>query len=158
MRDRVADLGNQWPQWRPWRFRILAGADQDSPTLDPGRRDEQGVDTVFQVDVERIGLAGDRTQINPPLTLVMTARVRLLRVPEIEVLHETSLTWESTPRWLGQWVADDGDRLRREIGQATLGLAERILDASAARPIAAGLGRLRSFWPAGHVHGCSFGP
>ena len=128
IRDRVADLGNRWAQWRPWRFCILAGDGQDAGTLDPRRLDERGVDTVFQVDVGHIGLAGDRTQINPPLTLVMTVRVRLLRLPAMEVLHETSLTWEGSPLRLAQWVADDGDRLRREIGQATLGLAERIVD------------------------------
>ena len=128
IRDRVVDLGNRWARWRPWRFCILAGDYQDAQTLDPGRLDERGVDTVFQVDVEHIGLAGDRTQMNPPLTLVMTLRVRLLRMPELGMLYETSLTWEGTSRRLGQWVADDGDLLRREIDQATRGLAERILD------------------------------
>jgi len=36
--------------------------------------------------------------------------------------------------------------------------AARGYGASAARPHGAGLGGLRSFGPAGHVHGCNFGP
>lgn len=128
LRDRVANLGNEWTRWRPWRFVILPDDGSGTPERGVPVLVERGVETVLEVNVEGIGLAGVGTHINPPLALVMAVRTRLLRVADMGVLHEDSLTWESTPRRLGAWVADEGDRLRQEIRQASRGLAERIAD------------------------------
>ena len=128
LRDRVANLGNEWTRWRPWRFVILPDDGPGTPERGAPALVERGVETVLELNVQGIGLAGVGTHINPPLALVMTVRMRLLRVPDMGVLHEDSLMWESTPRRLGEWVADEGDRLRQEIREASRGLAERIAD------------------------------
>lgn len=128
LRDRISNVGNEWTRWGRWQFVVLPEDVPGTPERAAPALVERGVDTVLQVDVESIDLAGAGPHINPSLVLVMTVRTRLLRMPDLDVLHENSLTWESIPRRLGEWAAADGGRLREEIRQASRSLAERVVD------------------------------
>ncbi|MBI1735333.1 MAG: hypothetical protein HYR51_09170 [Candidatus Rokubacteria bacterium] len=116
LRDRVASLATDWTRRRAWRFVALASA--DAPP----------VDSLLEISVEEVGLDGPPTQVNPPLALFVTVRTRLLRVPDMAVLHDGTLTRRSAPRGLHGWLADDARRLREEIDQALRELGERIVD------------------------------
>jgi len=124
----VVTLGNESTRRRRWRFvaieNRLSGTDTDTSLLLA-----PDVDAVCEMRVTSIGLQGPEGEIGPALTLVATLEVRLLRVPDRVVLHETSLTWNgSVRRRLGEWVADDARHLRVEIQRASRSIAGRILE------------------------------
>ena len=98
--------------------------DDDAKTA--WRHRGKGIDTVLEIGVERLGLAG--SGINPPLTLVMNSRARLIRVSDGAELYLNTLVYHSRKRKLRDWGADNAQPFREEVDRAYQGLAERFVE------------------------------
>jgi len=88
---------------------------------------QEGIGTVLEVRVDNVHLEGGG--IDPPLALRMTARTRIVRTAGDLELYASSLTYSGGEQHtLEEWVARDGELLRRELERADAILAEKIVD------------------------------
>jgi len=85
------------------------------------------IDTVLQVSVPQLGLAGE-SGINPPIKLFMTARARLVRTADGVEMYAEKFDYRSdgTSKFL-EWAADEAQMFRQEIERGTRTLAEDIV-------------------------------
>ena len=83
----------------------------------------EGVDTVVEVSVPRIRLAG-KAGINPPVALFMTARARVIRTADGAELYAETFEYGggSTYKFL-EWAAAGGLAFRQEMDRGTRSLA-----------------------------------
>ena len=86
-----------------------------------------GVDTVLEVSVPRIGLAGE-SGINPPISLLMNARARLVRTADGIEMYADKFDYrgDGASKFL-EWAADEAQMFRQEIERGTRTLAEDIV-------------------------------
>ena len=86
----------------------------------------EGVDTVVEVSVPRIRLAG-KAGINPPVALFMTARARVIRTADGAELYAETFEYGggSTYKFL-EWAAAGGLAFRQEMDRGTRSLAGNI--------------------------------
>jgi len=79
----------------------------------------EGVDTVVEVSVPRIRLAG-KAGINPPVALFMTARARVIRTADGAELYAETFEYGggSTYKFL-EWAAAGGLAFRQEMDRGT---------------------------------------
>jgi hypothetical protein len=86
----------------------------------------QGMDTVLEVSVIRLGLTGDRS-VNPPLALSMTARIRLIRIGDGAELYQEELDRRSGSRKFVEWAANDAEAFRDAMDAAYTDVSREIV-------------------------------
>jgi len=86
----------------------------------------QGVDTVLEIGVEKLGLPGGG--INPPLSLIMNAHARLVRATDGMELYARTWIYRSGTRKFVEWAADNAQPLHEELERAYQSLAEQVVD------------------------------
>src|SRR5882724_10113595 len=86
-----------------------------------------GIDTVLEVSVPRVGLAG-QFGINPPVSLFMTARARLVRTADGAEMYAEKFDYRGggASKFL-EWAADDSQLFREEVARGTRSLADDIV-------------------------------
>ena len=77
----------------------------------------QGMDTLLEVSVIRLGLTGDRRD-NPLLALSMTTRIRLIRSGDGAELYREELDHRSGSRKFVEWAANDAKAFREALDAA----------------------------------------
>jgi hypothetical protein len=88
----------------------------------------KGVDTVFEVSVREIVLDTKKNGIDPPLSLFMTASIRLIRVKDDTVLSSHTFAYESREkRKFTKWAKEGAQPFREELDRCFKNLAERIV-------------------------------
>lgn len=83
--------------------------------------------TRLEVTPTLIRLAGS-VDIEPPLTLVCTARVRLVQTVDGSELYDGAFAYTGSTRTLREWAAQDGVALRKELGDVGPVLAGQIIE------------------------------
>lgn len=98
----------------------------DDPATD-GAPAPGGIDAVLEVRVSGIRLAGQGS-VNPPMTLLMTAPVRLIRTTDETELYAASFEYRSpdTHKFV-EWAAADGLAFREEVERGARSLADDIV-------------------------------
>lgn len=81
-----------------------------------------GIETVLEVVLNDISVES-ASDIDPPLTLFMTAHVRLIRAADNTVFHSTSYVYQGEKLKLKEWSANQAEQLLHglQVGYATLG-------------------------------------
>ncbi len=95
------------------------GVDYSSLTI-------EGVNTILEISVERLGLLGEG--INPPLPLVMSTRARLVKANDGTELYAGTWVYQSRTRKFVEWAANDAQPFREEVDRASQSLATEIGD------------------------------
>ena len=116
---------------------IDLGADAREPVSSPDYASVagRGVGTVLEMSLTRLALANTKFRVgggesNPSLTLVMTARARMIRVADRRVLwNAAEAKYESSAAQYSLWTARDSDLLRAEIANGSEMLARQIGEA-----------------------------
>jgi hypothetical protein len=116
---------------------IDLGADAREPVSSPDYASlaGRGVGTVLEMSLTRLTLANTKLRVgegesNPSLTLVMTARARMIRVADRRVLwNAAEVKYESSAAQYSLWTARDSDLLRAEIANGSEMLARQIGEA-----------------------------
>jgi hypothetical protein len=113
-----------------------AGAAEPVSSPDYIRMVGSGVGSVLEMSLTQLVLAhkqqfhwgwGDR---DPKLALVMTARARMIRVADQQVLWNTAeLKYESLPAVFSLWTVSDSGLLRAEIDKGSEALARQMAEA-----------------------------
>ena len=86
----------------------------------------EGIDTVLEVSVARIGLAG-KGGITPPVALTMTARARMIRTSDgVEIFGETFEHAFGPEYKFILWAEEEGRAFREEVGRGLERLADDI--------------------------------
>jgi TonB family protein len=86
----------------------------------------EGIDTIVEVSIPRIRLAGT-DGINPPVGLIMIARANVIRTSDGAELYGETFEYHSSVYKLVEWGADDGEVFRREVRQGIGVLVENIV-------------------------------
>jgi len=105
---------------------------------DPSSKDEKapyralaskGVDAVLELTELTVSLRPSDTVINPPLSLVTTARARLIRTSDGALLDERVITVDdlSIERSLATWADQNAQAFRQEVTQAAQRLAQQVV-------------------------------
>jgi hypothetical protein len=87
----------------------------------------QGLDTILEVSVIRLGLTGDRRRVNPPLALSIAARIRLLRSGDGAELYHQELNHRSGSRKFVEWAANDAEAFREAMDAAYTDISRQII-------------------------------
>jgi len=124
-RDRVLQVA------RDQTRHVLVLVPEHGPTAPGGAVEysfvaSQGVDTVLEIGVEKLGLPGGG--INPPLSLIMNAHARLVRATDGMELHARTWIYRSGTRKFVEWAADNAQPLHEELERAYQSLAEQVVD------------------------------
>jgi len=85
------------------------------------------VDSLLEVSVPQMGFTGAGGG-DPPLALLFTARVRLLRATTGEVLYAADFEYRGPVRALSAWATVGAETYRGELDRAHAILADRIVD------------------------------
>ena len=86
-----------------------------------------GIDTVLEVSLLRLGLAG-QSGINPPVSLFMTARARLIRTADGAEMYAEKFDYRGgAAHKFPEWAADEGQVFRQEVDRGARRLAEDIV-------------------------------
>jgi hypothetical protein len=89
----------------------------------------RGVGTVLEMSLTQVAFAGKGGR-NPTLTLVMTARARLIRIGDKRVLWDVKeMRFESSPAAFSLWAGRDSDLLKAEIDNGLDSLARQMGEA-----------------------------
>jgi hypothetical protein len=109
-------------------FAEVADPSPTDPGVDVDYRPlaEQGIDTILEVSVTRLGLIGEGSA-NPPLALSTTTRIRLIRTKDGAELYHQELTHRSGSRKFVEWAADDARAFREAINATYTGVAREIV-------------------------------
>ena len=81
-----------------------------------------GIDTVLSADVVRI-------DVSPENALVLTARVRLIRVVDHKQLYANAHSLTIASRSVSEWTADGGDALQAALVRGYQALADEMVNA-----------------------------
>jgi hypothetical protein len=85
------------------------------------------VDAVVEVRVSAISLAGQGS-VNPPMTLLMAAPVRVFRTADGAQLYAETFEYKSLgARTFVEWAADDSRAFREEVDRGARSLADDIV-------------------------------
>ncbi len=112
VRDRVIEVGRS-----DTRHSLAALA---------GPLDIEGVDTVLELAVQEFSLRGDG-QINPPFSLILGVRTRVIRAADGTQIHEEMFEAKSQKLKFVEWAANNAQPLRDELDRAALALARDIV-------------------------------
>jgi len=86
----------------------------------------QGMDTIIEVSVIRLGLTGDRG-VNPALALSMAARIRLVRGADGAELYHQELIHRSGSWKFVEWAANDAEAFREAMDAAYTDVSRQII-------------------------------
>jgi hypothetical protein len=87
---------------------------------------KEGIDTVLELSVLRVGLWGE-SGLNPPLTFFMTVRAKVIRVKDSSIIYSHTFRYEGTDQEFTHWASDNGQSFREELKQCYLTLANDIV-------------------------------
>ena len=88
---------------------------------------EEGVDTVLEVRVAAVRFVG-QGGINPPLSVIMTAPVRLLRAADGAELYAATFEYRSPGAYkISDWAYADSVAFRETLAEGTRSLAGEIV-------------------------------
>ena len=88
---------------------------------------EEGVDTVLEVRVAAVRFVG-QGGINPPLSVIMTAPVRLLRAADGAELYAATFEYRSPGAYkISDWAYADSAAFRETLAEGTRSLAGEIV-------------------------------
>ncbi len=86
------------------------------------------IDTILEISVWRFGLWGEKDLINPPLSLFMIVRIRLIRIKDNTELFSDTFRYESRKKQkFTKWAKKDAQLFREELDRCLGSLAERIV-------------------------------
>ncbi len=85
-------------------------------------------DTIVEVALNTIRLTREGPGANPPVTLVATARARLVRAADRRELYRHVATHRSETRPYDEWAADDGRYFKEALTTASAEMAKEIID------------------------------
>ena len=112
------------------------GADATEPVSAPDytAMAGSGVETVLEISLTQLTLTGTDRRLeggsNPSLTLVMTARARMIRVADNRVVWSAAeVKYESAAAQSALWTARDANLVRTEIANGSEALARQIGEA-----------------------------
>ena len=94
----------------------------------------QGMDTILEVSVTRLGLTGDR-RVNPLLALSMTTRIRLVRSGDGAELYHQELDHRKGSRKFVEWAANDAAAFREAMETAYTDVSQEIVRLVLAPPV-----------------------
>ena len=86
----------------------------------------QGIDTILEVSVTRLGLTGD-PGLNPPLALSMTTRIRLIRSGDGAELYREELSRRSGSRKFVEWAANGARAFHESMDAAYTDVSREIV-------------------------------
>ncbi len=126
MRERVFRVARDQTRHR---FVVLEGHDSTSLDEEVSYRSlaREGVNTILEISVPIVGLSGP-AGINPPLTVVMTVRTRLVQVGDATPIHEATLEYRARTRTFTEWAVNSAQPFRDELDHAYQTLAEKIVE------------------------------
>ena len=87
---------------------------------------EKGIDTVLEIAIPRIALAGD-WDINPSLQFQMNSHIRLIRTTDGKELYDSSSEYKGISLSFSNWADNDAKPFFKELEKAYQFLAERIV-------------------------------
>ncbi|MCK4846221.1 MAG: hypothetical protein KAS88_01015 [Deltaproteobacteria bacterium] len=88
----------------------------------------RGIDTVFELSVLKFGLIDGVFDVNPPLAVFMTLRVRLVSTKDNAVIYEDTFEYRGARYKLSVWAAESARLFETEIGRAYTALSEKVAD------------------------------
>jgi len=106
---------------------------QGPSTLDEqvtyGPLSDEGIDTILEIGLRECQLWGGRDGINPPLHLLMTVGIRLIRTTDGLVLISRSFVYDyqNVPLKFSEWGADNALPFRKELDRDFQHLAMEII-------------------------------
>ena len=90
------------------------------------RRD--GIDTVLEIQDFTVNLIPAEYMVNPHRSLILSARIQLIRTADATVLDDRVVTDKFGPSLvLNEWTADHAARFRQEVQQGSDRLVEQIV-------------------------------
>ena len=87
---------------------------------------EKGIDTVLEIAIPRIALAGN-WDVNPPLQFQMNSHIRLLRTTDGKELYDFSSEYKGISLTFSNWAGNDANPFFEELEKAYQFLAEKIV-------------------------------
>ncbi len=130
MRDLVVQLSREQTRHR---VVALAGERADASGGHYRTLATEGIDTVLEVSVRAIGFVGP-SEVNPPLSLIVEACSRLVRVADGMELHalppagSVALAFATPAHKFIEWGAADARMFREALGRAYPALAETVVE------------------------------
>jgi hypothetical protein len=91
----------------------------------------EGIDTVLEVSVLRIGLRSDEEKdIDPPLLISMDVHIKVIKVEDHTVIYADTIGWEDNGPLHNapEWSANDGQMFRKESERSCQRIAMEILE------------------------------
>jgi hypothetical protein len=89
----------------------------------------RGADTLFELTLTEVTLAAPKAAApDPPLTLVLAGRLRLVRVADGVELLARRVNYTAETRSLGAWIAEGARVLRGALDPALEALAALVVD------------------------------
>ena len=87
----------------------------------------KGVDTVLEVSVMKFGLVG-KGGINPPLSMVMNVRIRLILTVNDAVIYEDTIKYKSLLREFTYWAENNAQPFFNEVENSYKTISEKIVE------------------------------
>lgn len=87
-----------------------------------------GTDTVVEVSVMDFSLFGEGA-FNPPLSLLVNVRARVVRVRDDSVIYEHVFRCESLPRQFTQWAAESARLVHKDAGLCRMAISRNVVKA-----------------------------
>lgn len=124
IQDRVGDLTTELAASETG-YRVVRMVD----TLSPDQRRAAGmeVDAVLEVGVQTVGMVVGQGR-NPPLTLFITVRARLVRESDGRVLYGHTVGSLGPSLAMSEWGTLDRDAVQAELDRAYRNVAERVVE------------------------------
>jgi hypothetical protein len=125
LRDRLATVARDEARLDLTPVAHLGPADPDED-VDYRPLAAQGLDTILEASVTRLGLIGDRDG-NPPLALSLTTRIRVIRSEDGAELYRQELRRRKESRRFVDWAANDARAFREAMDATYTDLAREIV-------------------------------
>jgi hypothetical protein len=126
LRDRLVALARDEARLDLGRGGDVGPAGPEEAT-DYRRLAAEGIDTVLEVSVTRLGLVTREEAPNPQLALTMTTRVRLVRSGDGAELYREELSHRSGSRKFVEWAEHDAQAFRGGLDAAYTNVAREII-------------------------------
>ena len=124
IQDRVGDWTTELAATETG-YQVVRMVDTLSP--DQRRAAGLGMDAVLEVGVQTVGMVVGHGR-NPPLTLFITVRARLVRESDGRVLYGHTVGTLGPSLAMSEWGALDRDAVQAELDRAYRNVAERVVE------------------------------
>ena len=109
---------------------VVVVPDQGPPSPEEkntfGSLAEKGIDTVLEIAISRVALAGD-WDLNPPLMFQMNSHIRVVRTTDGTELHDESVDYSGSVLTFSEWADNNSQAVIAELDKAYQYLAEYIV-------------------------------